>query len=169
MPMRTVLDAPFDALNPLEQAFAAKVGEDGFFRAEVFGDATGTGFSYSTGFWVSTGQPEIIMFNMKGEIAHDVFWDMFRLAKGNTPLSLGKSTNQVFANRTAYVFPIAKKFYPDYLGWSRWFYGGDHFPCLQIVWPDCEGVFPWQRRFDSAQPGGQPDLTEHGWQASLAN
>ena len=167
--MRTLLDAPLDALKPPEHAFAAKVREDGFFRAEVFGDAVGPGFSYSTGFWVSTGQPEIIMFSIKGEIAHDEFWDMFRLAKGNTPLSLGKPTNQVFANRTAYVFPIAKRFYPDYLGWSRWFYGGDDFPCLQIVWPDREGVFPWEGRFDPAQPGGQPDLTEHGWQASLAN
>ena len=109
------------------------------------------------------------MFSLQGEIAHDVFWDMFRLAKGNTPLSLGKPTNQVFANRTAYVFPIAKRFYPDYLGWSRWFYGGDDFPCLQIVWPDREGVFPWEETFDPAQPGGQLDLTEHGWQASLAN
>lgn len=167
--MRTVLDAPFDALNPPEHAFAAKVREDGFFRAEVFGDAIGPGFSYSTGFWVSTGQPEIIMFSIKGETAHDVFWDMFRLAKGNTPLSLGKPTNQVFANRTAYVFPIAKRFYPDYLGWSRWFYGGDDFPSLQIVWPDREGMFPWEGRFDPAQPGDQPDLTEHGWQASLGN
>ena len=167
--MQTALDAPFESLDPPGHAIVAKVREDGFFRAEVFGDTIGPGFSYSTGFWVSTGQPEILMFSMKEELAHDVFWNMFRLAKANTPLSLGKPTDQVFANRTAYAFPIAKRFYADYLSWTRWFYGGDDFPCLQIVWPDREGVFPWEAKFDPELAGNQPDLTEYGWQASLAN
>ena len=167
--MRTLLDAPFDALDPPGRAIVVKVRADGFFRAEVFGDTIGPGYSYSTGFWVSTGQPEIVMFSMKGVIAHDVFWDMFRLAKANSPLSLGQPTDRMFGNRTACAFPLAKRFYADYLGWSRWFYGGDDFPCLQIVCPDPEGAFPWEAGFDQAHASDQPDLTEHGWQASLAN
>ncbi|HEY1605029.1 MAG TPA: DUF4262 domain-containing protein [Allosphingosinicella sp.] len=30
------------------------------------------------------------------------------------------------------------------LGWSRWFYGGDVFPYLRLVWPDRVGLFPWE-------------------------
>lgn len=167
--MQTALDVPIASLDPPGPAIVAKVKADGFFRAEVFGEDIMPGFSYSTGFWVSTGQPEILMFSKKGELAHDVFWGIFRLAQANTPLSLGKATDQVFANRTAFAFPIAKKFYANYLGWCCWFYGGDDFPCLQIVWPDSEGVFPWEAKFDPELAGNQPDLTEHGWQASLAN
>jgi hypothetical protein len=55
------------------------------------------------------------------------------------------------------------------LGWSRWFYGGDAFPCLQIVWSDRDGRFPWQSGFDPALAGLQPDLTENGWLASLTH
>ena len=165
--MRTKLDTPFEAIEPFERAFVAKVREHGFFRAEVFGDAIGPGFSYSTGFCVTTGQPEIVMFSTEAEIAHNVFWNMFRLAEANIPVSLGKPTYQVFANRSAYVFPIAKNFYASHLSWSRWFYGGDDFSCLQIVWPDREGAFPWETTFDPAMAGRQSDLTEHGWRASL--
>ena len=53
------------------------------------------------------------MFSMKGVIAHDVFWDMFRLAKANSPLSLGQPTDRMFGNRTACAFPLAKRFYAD--------------------------------------------------------
>ncbi len=166
--MRTALDAPADALDHSEQVFVAKVREHGFFRTEVFGDDKGPGFSYSTGFWVAAGQPELIMFGMKGEIAHDVFWDVFRDAKTNVPLPLGRKTDQIFANLPAYAFPIAERFYAEHLVWSRWFYGGNDFPCLQIVWPDRESVFPWEPGFDPAFADDQPDLTEHGWQASLA-
>jgi len=48
-------------------------------------------------------------------------------------------------------------------GESRWFYGGDDFPCLQIVWPDRAGRFPWEADFDAQFEGNQPDLTEQGW------
>ena len=167
--MRTLLDAPSDALDPTGHAIVAKVRADGFFRAEVFADAIGPGYSYSTGFWVSTGQPEIVLSSVKGVIAHDVFWDMFRLAKASRPLSLRQPTDQVFANRTVYAFPMDKRFYADQLSWSRWFYGGEDFPCLQIVLPDHKGVFPWEAGCDPDFAGNQPDLTEHGWQASLAN
>lgn len=165
--MQTALDAPPEALDPGEEEFVGKVREYGFFRTSVLGDDRGPGFSFTTGFWVSTGQPELIMFSVKHEIAHDVFWDLFRDAKSNKPIPLGKKTDQLFANLPAYAFPVAKRFYADHLGWSRWFYRGDEFPCIQIVWPDREGVFPWEPGFDPEFAGDQPDLTDKGWQASL--
>jgi hypothetical protein len=167
--MRTALDAPAEALDPSEQAFVAKVREHGWFRTEVFGDDEGPGFSFTTGFWVSARQPELIMFGMKGEIAHDVFWDAFREAKTSDSLPIGRRTDRVFANLPAYAFPVANRFYADHLGWTRWFYGGDRFPCLQIVWPDRAGVFPWEPGFDATFADDQADLTEHGWQAAIAD
>lgn len=167
--MRTALDAPFDALDPAEQEFVGKINEHGWFRTDVSADAEHVGFSYSTGFSVNTGQPELLVFSMKGSIAHDVFWELFRDAKAGAALPRGRRTDQVFGNLPAYVFSVAKRFYAEHLGWSRWFYGGDEFDCLQIVWPDREGVFPWESGFDPAFAGDQPDLTERGWAASITD
>ena len=161
--MLTALDAPPDELDEGERSFVAKIREHGWFRTGVFGDDEGPGFSFTTGFWVSVTQPEVIIFNMKEDIAHDVFWDLYRDAQSGKALPVGKRTDAVFANLPAYVFPVAKKHYRDFLGWSRWFYGGDDFPCLQLVWPDQAGRFPWEPEFDIEFKVDQPDLTERGW------
>lgn len=166
--MKTALDAPTAALDGPEQRFVADVREHGWFHTTVSANAEGPGFSFTTGFWVNAGHPELILFGMKGEIAHDVLWDLFRDAKREKPLVVGKPMGDVFGNQPACLFPVAKRFYAEYLGWSRWFYGGDDFPCLQIVWPDREGMFPWEAGFDPAFAGSQPDLTERGWQGAIS-
>ena len=51
------------------------------------------------------------------------------------------------SSRTAPVTfrTVARRHYPAYLGYGGWFHGGPRFPALQVVWPDAEGRFPWER------------------------
>ncbi len=165
--MLTALDSPNDALDEAEKSFVAEIKEHGWFRTSVFGDDDGPGFSFTTGFWVNGRQPEVIIFSTKIEIAHDVFWDLFRDAKAGRALPIAKRTEGVFGNLPAYAFRVAKRHYADFLGWSRWFYGGNEFSCLQIVWPDRAGVFPWEADFDPEFVSDQRDLTEAGWAAEI--
>jgi hypothetical protein len=166
--MITALDAPSHLLDPQEQVFVEHIRKSGWTGTNVFADEEGPGFSYTTGFWLNTDQPEIIIFGLKSELAHDVCWDMFRDAQANNALPTGKPTKNVFGNLPAYVFHVSTDRYQDYLGWSMWFYGGNNpFPCLQIVWPDKAGIFPWEMGFEPSFKGLQTDLTENGWQASI--
>jgi hypothetical protein len=165
--MRTALDAPDDVLDDHERNFVAKIREHGWLGSSVFEDAEGPGFSYSTGFWVSAHSPEVITFSLKSDTAHDVFWDLFRDAKAGKEHAIARLSDEVFANISSYLFPVAKVHYRKYLGWSRWFYAGDEFPCLQLVWPDRSGKFPWEDGFDESFRRSQTDLTERGWLASL--
>jgi hypothetical protein len=166
--MLTVLDFPTDSLDPAEKSFVANLRECGWVRTGVSADVEGPGFSYTTGFWLNTQKPELIMFGMQ-TIAHDVFWNLYRDSHAGRGVPVGSRTDRVFANLSAYAFPVSRRYYPEHLGWNRWFYAGDSFPCLQIVWPDRSGVFPWEIGFDPAFAGDQPDLTESGWVAALAN
>lgn len=167
--MQTAFDAPIQTLDVDERSFVAMLREHGWYRTEVSADDDNVGFSYTTGLWVSAQRPELIIFSMKGDIVHDVFWDLYRDAKAGIGLPLGRRTDKVFGNSPAYIFPVAKRHYRDHLGWSRWFYRGDEFPCLQIVWPDRGGIFPWEAGFEPGFLNSQPDLTEQGWLASLAD
>ena len=167
--MRTALDAPTDRLDGHEQNFVGKIRQHGWFRTSVIGDDAGPGFSYTTGFWLSAQHPEAIIFSMRADIAHDILWNLYRDAQRGQALPIGRRTEAIFANLPAYVFPVAKRYYADFLGWSRWFYDGDDFPCLQVVWPDPEGRFPWEADFDPTFEGDQPDLTERGWVAEIAD
>ena len=161
--MQTALDVPASELDVHEKNFVANIRAHGWFDNGVMADDEGPGFSYTTGFWITLGFPEIIVFSLKQEIAHDILWDVFREAKSGRQISPGKYADNIFANGGAYFFPVAKQHYYDYLGWSRWFYRGDDFPCLQLVWPDTREAFPWQSGFEDRFRNDQPDLSPDGW------
>ena len=166
--MRTALDMPPRALDADESDFVTNIRTHGWFGTSVFADDEGPGFTYTTGFWVNLGFPEIILFSLTSETAHDVLWDVYRDVKSGRKITVGAYVASVFANGGAYFLPVAKQHYPDYLGWSRWFYGGDDFPCLQLVWGDTRDMFPWQAGFEDRFRNRQPDLSPEGWIKALA-
>lgn len=165
--MLTALDAPLDALDDHEQKFVATIREHGWFHTHVLGDAEHSPFNYSTGWWHSINHPEMIVFGISAETSGSILWDIYREVLAGDPLEVGTRTDRAFKNLPAYAFEVSPKFYPEYVGWSRWFYGGDDFRCLQLVWPDRSGRFAWE---DGAEPSlaeTQPDLTSNGWRAAI--
>jgi hypothetical protein len=167
--MRTALDTPLSGLDDEERNFVSNITEHGWFGTHVYADDDGPGFSYTTGFWVNLQFPEIIVFSLNGETAHNVLWHIYREIKDGRPLAVGKPLPDIFSGLDAVLLPVSKSHYEAHLGWARWFYHGDDFPCLQLVWPDKDGVFPWQPGFAPEHEGAQRDLTESGWAAALAN
>jgi len=165
--MITTLDWPTAKLDRAEWSFVDNIRKHGWLRTAALAEEAKPGFSFTTGFTVSTGQPELMIFSTADEVAHEMFWVLFRRAQTGKALPIGKRTNDFFSNLPAYAFQIAKRHFADYLGWSRWFYRGDEFSCLQIVWPDRAGVFPWEAGFDDEFSSDQVDLTERGWTAEI--
>jgi hypothetical protein len=163
--MLTALDAPLDKLDHHEKNFVEQVRHHGWFRTSVLEDGDGPGFSYTTGFWQSAKFPEVIVFSLKSEIAHDVLWDIYRNVAAGASFATGRRISDVLANIEAVLLPVSKEFYRDYLGWSRWFYGGDDWPCLQLVWPDTRGAFPWEAAHEERFASSQPNLTGGQWPA----
>lgn len=96
---------------------------------------------------------------MPSEIAHDVLWHIYRMIAAGSPPPVGKVTSTIYANADALLLPVDKAHYHDHLGWNRWFYGGDEFPCLQLLWPSEEGLFPRHPDATEALNRAQPDLT----------
>ncbi len=161
--MRTALNAPDAALDDNEKKFVADIREHGWFGTNVFAESDEPGFYYTTGFWVTLGKPELIVFGLKSEIAHAVLWDVFRALRDGKVLLMRRRTADVFGNHQACLFSMDRSHYPKYLGWSRWFYGSDEFPSVQLVWPDRRDVFPWEPGFDPDMARLQPDVSEGGW------
>ena len=71
--------------------------------------------------------------------------------------------NEILEGADVALIPLAKQHYVEHLGWSRWFYGGDEFPCVQLIWPDRSNIFPWEAGFELDFEGEQPDLSSGGW------
>jgi hypothetical protein len=161
--MPTALDAPTDKLDDHERHFVAKVRQHGWFATDVFADGEGPGFTYTTGFWHGRKVPEIIVFSLPPDIAHDVLWDVYRGVSTGMAFPAEQRLSTIFANVEGVLLPVSRQFYPDFLGWSRWFYGGDDWPCLQLLWPDPNGIFPWQAEHEERYANRQPNLTGEAW------
>jgi hypothetical protein len=161
--MFTALDAPPDKFDAHEANFVAKIREHGWFQTNVFADDEGPSFSYTTGFWSGAKAPEIVVFSLNSRLAHDVLWDVYREVAAGASFPVGQRLSTVFANLEAVFLPVSKQLYPEYFGWGRWFYGGDDWPCLQLVWPDANGAFPWEPDHDRRFANDQPNLTGAAW------
>lgn len=166
--MITALDAPPDLLDAEETLFVAKIREHGWHGTLVGAGDGEPQFAYSSGFWLRTGQPEMMIFGLRPTVAQSALWAAYRAIGGGHRFVSGTRTDELFEGMSAYVFTVARRFYPTYLGWSRFFYGNDDFPCQQIVWADRAGLFPWEAGYDRSFELSQIDLTERGWVASLS-
>ena len=156
--MATALDAPVDVLDVHERNFVANIREHGWFATCVHHDESGPGFTYTTGFWLTLSFPEIIVFSLRREAAHDILWDIFHDVRAGRPPPVAQPA-RLFANADGILLPVLVRHYPDYLGWSRWFYGNDDFQCLQLIWPDTRGNFPWQSGAEMRFRDSQPNLS----------
>jgi hypothetical protein len=161
--MFTALDVDPSKLDEQERNFVSQIRQHGWFGTYVFGDEEGPGFSYTTGFWLNLGFPEVITFSLKREIAHDTFWHIYRTIKSGDVFAIGTPIESIFENGEAALLPMSERQYKDHLGRSRWFYGGDAFRCVQLVWADPNGFFPWQTGYSAEFIEAQPDLTEGKW------
>jgi len=161
--MLTTLDVDPSKLDEHERKFVSNIREHGWFGTAVFGDEEGPGFSYTTGFWLKLNFPEIITFSLKREIAHDTFWHIYRTLEQGERFAIGAPIDSIFESSHAALLPVSKRHYKDHLGWGRWFYRGDDFNCVQLVWTDRGGFFPWQRGYATEFIAAQPDLTNGTW------
>ncbi len=159
--MRTALDAPPEALDEQEARVVGKIREYGWFSHDIFAEPGHKGFRFTTGFCVSVAFPELIAFTLA--ISHGIFGNIHQDLKDGRKFPVGRPIPDVLDGVDVVLLPVAKRHYGEHLGWSRWFYGGDDFPCLQLVYPDLANVFPWQDGFDPAWAQRQDDLSEGDW------
>jgi len=58
-----------------------------------------------------------------------------------------------------YFQEFPKQQYRAYLGWNVWFYGGDEFEAVQMLWPSVDNIYPWDEGASENLKGAQEILT----------
>jgi hypothetical protein len=104
--MPTALDAPDHMLDRQERNFVDQVRQHGWFDTNVFGEDESPGFSYTTGFWLRAKAPEIIVFSLRPEIAHDSLWHLYRAITAGTSFPIGLRRSGVFENVDAVSYQL---------------------------------------------------------------
>lgn len=113
----------------------------------VTGTTVEPGFSYSIGLFKNYQLPELLIIGLDQELRHTLIDNISIDYQEGTALEIGAYNAGIVENFDCLVAPVEPKHYKEYLGWARWFYNGDDFPVVQVIYPDLLGLFPWDKDF----------------------
>ncbi|CDO58467.1 hypothetical protein BN1012_Phect253 [Candidatus Phaeomarinobacter ectocarpi] len=163
--MKTQLDLENKEFDEHERRFIADIKKYGWYGHHIFESEDWPKFSFTSGFWLRYGFPEIVVFSMEFETAQLILGGVKDQLEDGVRFQLGVPVQNVLVNDVVFL-PVDKKFYED-LGWTRWFYLGDDFECVQLVWPTQKTIFPWSNNAPREYLNAQPDLTGGDWLGRL--
>jgi len=116
-------------------------------------------FSYTVGLWHTHKHPEVLIFGLKRDLCQSVLnWINEHIVEGHSFRS-GESSMEVLQGFRTYFEQLPQDKFREYLGFDIWFYGGTEFECVQMIWPNTSGIFPWESRANEELRWLQPILT----------
>jgi hypothetical protein len=104
-------------------------------------------FDFSIGLYLNYGHPELIIFGLPSDNATGIINDVRNRAAAGEKFTDGDVSDDLLDEGfKACFWQVPVDAYRDYLGTACWFYAPSWiaFPCLQIVWSDQNGRFPWE-------------------------
>jgi hypothetical protein len=139
----------------------ADIREHGVHILHVF-DPEGNDpeFSYTVGLWHTHQHPEVLIAGLKEDLRHTLLNNLnFKIGQGKL-FTDGLSSTDVLEGHNCYFQEIPEEHFREYFGWNRWFYGGNDFSAVQMLWPNIYGVYPWDEKASEALRQMQPVLTK---------
>lgn len=115
-------------------------------------------FAYSIGLWKKYKHPEIISFGFTVQTLHGIINAASDIIKTGERLETERDYDCIFETGMARFVKVDPSNIGDYFGYAIDFYGTAEFPALQLVWPDRNHKFPWEKDFEEEFIYKQPLL-----------
>ena len=141
-----------------EAKIISDVDKYGFHVAIVPGDSYSPTFAYTIGLYKTYGYPELICFGLNQDLLHSVLWSGKELLDRQPKPDQSIGYPDFLDGYEVRFLTVDKTWYKYYFGYGIWFNQGTVFSALQIVWPDKQALFPWEKEFNPAWKAGQPLL-----------
>jgi Domain of unknown function (DUF4262) len=78
----------------------------------------------------------------------------------NSQPDLTDPTGHLLLGMRCQFVEVNPRYYSDYVGFALWYYRKRRFPLFQIVWPNNDGLFPWDQQASKPFKEWQPVLGE---------
>lgn len=139
-------------------SLADRIGAEGWAVQAVPDEERGLSWAYTVGLWHSCHAPELAIFGLPLPNMAGIANTLARHVSSGVRFEPG--------DRISGVCPCTLTVRPVDAAWratsmfaiSDAVYGRLRPPMLQVVWPDREDRFPWERGFDLCYDGRQPML-----------
>jgi hypothetical protein len=150
--------SPAVTVGDRERKLVSDVEEVGWHVIMVPEDDEGPSFAYSVGLSRTFVHPEIIVFGLDLGLMHRMINSVGEEVRRGRRFADGQAASGILEGYDVRLIPVARRHFPEYLGYAHWFYNGDDFPALQCLWPDKKGRFPTDPGFARALRPRQPLL-----------
>ena len=142
--------------DPSEQKVIDDIAKFGWHCVNIMAEGNEVEYAFTIGLFHTYQHPELVIFGLSSEIAHQILSIAVQAIRDNAPLDLSAPTEILLEGYTCCFVEVPASHYYDYVGFCRWFYEGNNFPLYQIVWPSRAGQYPWHPKvsveFKQAQP-----------------
>jgi hypothetical protein len=130
-------------LSPAERKILEDIEEHGVHIVHVPEGDKGPGFSSTVGLWHTFEQPEVIVFGMPPEVAHELLDAIADEANDAQTFVAGSQHEGLLQHYPVRFLAVPMAVHGEYFRSARWAYEGSEFPAVQLVWPDKQGRWPW--------------------------
>jgi len=115
------------------------------------------GWTYSLGVYDTCRQPELITVGLPFETAKSCLNETVRRLRSGVDVTKERQKGLV-TNVECELRIVAPKWAERLMNFANWYNGGPRYPVLQVVYPDLQNRFQWEKGFDSRfiQPLLQP-------------
>ena len=143
-----------------DEILIRNVRERGCHILGVGGEKGSPPFAFSIGLALNYAQAEIIIFGLAPSKAAKIINIVRDEATSGKKYVDGDVSSDILVSGKVCFIEVPLDLYGEYLGTAIWFYRKSPrpFPCLQLVWPERDGRFPWETGFDAALKIDQPVL-----------
>ncbi|WP_445370113.1 DUF4262 domain-containing protein (plasmid) [Methylomonas sp. HW2-6] len=150
--------------DPGETKLLEDVEKFGWHCLNILAEGELPPYSFTVGLFHSYQHPELIIFGLPANVAHQILHIAAEAIKDGNPIGLALPTEELLEGYSCCFVEVPISHYRENVGFCRWFYEGDAFPLYQVVWPSREGLFPWHAAVSESFRSIQPvsGATRHG-------
>jgi Domain of unknown function (DUF4262) len=148
------LCGPMPATDPL----AAGVARRGWSVVSVPGEGPRPAYAFTVGLWHSFSHAEAAVFGRDEDEMVDWLNTVGRAVKRGRVLLPDRLGDDVLGEVEIFPRPALASWHRHLFGAALAFYRGQPVPMLQLVWPDLDGILPWERGCDEECVTAQPRL-----------
>ena len=124
----------------------------------ILRDETGPEYSFTIGLFDNFKHPEMTIIGLPKEVSHQILNNLGEQIKSGKKYESNIQYEGLIKRYKCHSKKVAKKYYKEYFGSALWYYNGNKFPVIQIVWPDKNKYYPWDSNFNEDFKWFQPVL-----------
>jgi hypothetical protein len=141
-----------------EKEMLANIKMYGWHVMQIPQDDEGPGFAYSIGLFQTFSHSEIIIVGLPGPMMVQLINEIGERVRTGERLYDGIRSHEVLAKYPVMFRSVPEIQFPHYFGWARWYYKGDNFTALQMLYPDKDRHWPWDEGVSDLFVENQPVL-----------